>query len=38
VLIAMFGDYRWIILGASVMAFTGLGVYTILLRADKNDD
>jgi DHA1 family quinolone resistance protein-like MFS transporter len=31
-LIAIFGDYRWIILCASVMAFSGLIVYTALLN------
>lgn len=32
VLIAIFGDYQWIIICASILAFVGLGIYTVLIR------
>jgi DHA1 family quinolone resistance protein-like MFS transporter len=35
-LIALFGDYRWIIVCASIMAFTGLVVFSILNRSDDS--
>jgi len=35
-LIAIFGEYRWVIFGAAIMAFSGLGLYVALLKRNKN--
>lgn len=35
-LIAIFGDYRWIIICAAIMAFSAFVVYAILIKYDKN--
>jgi len=35
VLISIFGGYRWVIIGASIMAFLGLGLYAMLLKKDE---
>ena len=36
ILIAIFGDYRWIILFAALMAFIALGVFWLLIKKDEN--
>ena len=35
-LIAILGEYRWIMVCAAIMAFTGLAVFSILIKKDKN--
>jgi DHA1 family quinolone resistance protein-like MFS transporter len=36
-LIAIFGDYRWIIICAAIMAFISVIVYSILIKNDPNE-
>ena len=35
-LIAIFGDYRWIIICAAIMAFIAFITYAVLIKNDKN--